>query len=476
MTTLAELLRTVKRSRADLAGIAVYPEQVKPGTIFVDLGPKAPRRVTFADAIARGATWFVTSEPNADPRVVRVKNAFAACADLAAAWFAHPARALDCYGVTGTKGKTTTCHLLAHLLEGERPAALLSSVIRRAGEVVQPAMNTTPIALELQAWLRIAANEGIRVAVIETTSIGLAEERVRGIGFKAVALTNVGSDHLQYHGGRDAYVAQKRRLFEDATVVRKNAVRLVNVDDPVGARLKRDLGRACATFGSAAPADYRFTIDGQRRGGLSMTIDRRKLWSPLYGRVNAENVACAVALARELGLAWDVVRDRLASFPGVPGRLELVSDPKAGVAVVVDYAHTPESVDGAISAIRSRFRGRELTVVVGCGGGTDREKRPRIARIAARRAHRVFFTSDNSRWENPEEIGRDMMRGVRESDREKTRLVIDRREAIRTAIASSERGVVAILGRGCEPYLEIEGRREIFDDREVARSILREQR
>jgi UDP-N-acetylmuramoyl-L-alanyl-D-glutamate--2,6-diaminopimelate ligase len=473
--TFAELLRTVKQSPADVAGIAVYPEQVKPGTIVVDLGPKAPRRLALADAIGRGASWYVTSDAVADPRAVRVKNAFAACADLAAAWFARPARALDCYGVTGTKGKTTTCHLLAHLVESERPAALLSSVVRRAGQVVQPAMNTTPIALELQAWLRIAANEGLRRVIIETTSIGLAEERVRGIGFKAVALTNVGSDHLQYHGGRDAYVAQKRRLFEDTTVVRKDAVRLVNLDDPVGARLRRDLDRACVTFGSAASADYRFTIEGQRDGGLSMTVNRRKLWSPLYGRVNAENVACAAALAREIGLTWDVIRDRLASFPGVPGRLELVSDPGAAVAVVVDYAHTPESVDGAISAIRSRFRRRALTVVVGCGGGTDREKRPRIAQIAARRAQRVFFTSDNPRWESAEEIGRDMMRGVPETHRRKTRLIIDRREAIRAAIASSDNGVVAVVGRGCEPYLEIEGRREIFDDREVARSILREQ-
>jgi UDP-N-acetylmuramoyl-L-alanyl-D-glutamate--2,6-diaminopimelate ligase len=403
-----------------------------------------------------------------------VKHAFAACAELSAAYFAHPARALDCYGITGTKGKTTSCHLLAHLLEaGGRKPALLSTVIRTAGSLIREANNTTPVAFELQAWLRIAANEGNDSAIIETTSIGLAEERVRRIGFRAVALTNIGSDHLQYHGGFEPYVAQKRRLFEDPTVVRADAVRIVNADDRQGALLKRRLGAKCVTFGSTAPADYSVAVLGQQRGGLLMNVSGHRLWSPLFGRINAQNVACAVALARELGVAWTDIRDGVASFHGVPGRLELVSEPTEGPAVIVDYAHTPESIQGVISAIRGRYRGRQLTVVVGCSGGTDREKRPKIANIAARRSHRLFLTADNSRWESAETISREMLHGIPKECRSRTRVVIDRREAIEQAIrTSTSKGVVAILGRGCESHLDVQGRRVPFDDRDVARSIL----
>lgn len=473
---LQEVLRAWEDPRARAAGVAVMRDEIRPGAVFVDVfGGEGPG-VGLAEALRLGVSLYVTRRPLKHRSVVRVSNTFAAYSDLCRAYFGHPAAQLDCYGITGTKGKTTTSHLLTHLLEADgRSVALISTGFRKAGARKSANGNTTPIAFELNGWLRQAVEQKAKACVLETTSIALEQERVRGVGFKAVAFTNIGTDHLDYHGGRRAYVAQKRRLFEDPSVVREDAVRVVNIDDPEGASLRKRLGSRCVTYGETPSADYAFRVEAQSRDGLKMVIGRQRVRSPLYGTFNAQNIACAVALARELGVAWRVIRDACATFEGVPGRMQRVSDASDPRTVIVDFAHTPESVEAALQAIRSTCAGRgELTVVIGCGGERDRGKRPKIARIAAQLADRVVVTTDNSRSEAPEAIAREMLGGVPTKLLGRVCVELDRRAAINMAISGcGNDGAVAILGRGSESRQEIQGKLIEFDDREVARSVLR---
>ena len=448
----------------EISGLAYSSQSVTPGTLFFCVpGFRSDGHDFAPDAIERGAVALVCERPlDLGVPELLVDDARAAMGPAAARFYGDPTAELAVVGITGTNGKTTTAFLVRHLLEAAgRPCGLLGTVKRVVGGVEEEVERTTPEAIDLQATFRRMLDEGDRACAMEVSSHALELGRAAGIRFACRVFTNLTQDHLDFHETMDAYFAAKLRLFETPGLA------VVNVDDEHGRRIAAQ--RDCVTFGVEREADYRavdveFDLAGSRFRCLTPGGEL-ELHSPLPGLFNVRNVLGAVATVRSLG-----VREvDLEGFGRVPGRFEPV-DEGQDFGVLVDYAHTPDSLENVLRAARELTRGR-LHVVFGAGGDRDRGKRPLMGDAARRLADRVLVTSDNPRGEPPEDIIDEVMAGAGpQAEREG-----DRRRAIALAIESAEPGdVVVIAGKGHEQGQEFEGgRKEPFDDRGVAREALR---
>jgi UDP-N-acetylmuramoyl-L-alanyl-D-glutamate--2,6-diaminopimelate ligase len=444
--------------------------KVGPGGLFVALsGERADGHDFAADAVDRGAAALVCERSLGlgVPEVI-VDDARAAMGPAAARFYGDPTAELDVVGITGTNGKTTTAFLVRHLLEaGGVQTGLLGTVKRVVGGVEEQVERTTPEAIDLQATFRRMLDAGDRACAMEVSSHALELGRADAIQFACRVFTNLTQDHLDFHGTMDAYYAAKRRLFDQPGPA------VVNVDDDYGRRLAAELGEV-VTFGIEREADYRARDVRFDVSGAWFTCETPdgplELESPLPGLFNVQNVLGAVAVARILGVELSAVAEALRSVGRVPGRFEPV-DEGQDFGVLVDYAHTPDSLENVLRAARGITRNR-LHVVFGAGGDRDRGKRPLMGRAASELADRVIVTSDNPRNEDPETILDQVMEGTGDgAERE-----LDRRRAIGLAIESAESGdVVVIAGKGHEQGQEFErGRKEPFDDVTVAREALRE--
>jgi UDP-N-acetylmuramoyl-L-alanyl-D-glutamate--2,6-diaminopimelate ligase len=423
----------------EVTDLAYDTRTVTPGALFFCIpGSAVDGHDLAAEAIGRGAVALVVERRlELDVPQLIVPSVRAAIGPAAAEFFGHPSETLEVTAVTGTNGKTTTAFLLHAILEaaGRRPA-LLTNIRRVVGGEDRSIGLNTPEAIDLQRLFREMLAAGDRSCVIEATSIGGAQGRLAGTRFRVLVFTNLTQDHLDFHGTMDAYFAAKRALFDQADVA------VVNVGDERGRRLAAELPESIAFSG----AD-------------DLGADLR-----LRGRFNRENAAGAVAAARVLGIDADAVRRGLESVAGVPGRFESVEVGQP-FSVIVDYAHTPDSLDNVLRAARELGPGR-LTVVFGAGGDRDREKRPLMGRVAAARADRVIVTTDNPRSEDPQAIAEEVAAGELE-------IVVDRRAAIERALADAQDGdVVVIAGKGADTEMEVGGRFVPFDDRAVAREVL----
>jgi UDP-N-acetylmuramoyl-L-alanyl-D-glutamate--2,6-diaminopimelate ligase len=451
----------------EISGVAYSSQSVMPGTLFFCVpGFRADGHDFAPDAVERGAAALVCQRPLGlgVPEVV-VSDVRAAMGPAAARFHGDPTAALDVVGITGTNGKTTTAFLVRHLLEASgRRTGLLGTVKRVVAGVEEEVERTTPEAIDLQATFRRMVDGGDRACAMEVSSHALELGRVAGIRFACRVFTNLTQDHLDFHETMEAYFAAKRRLFEDGSSA------VLNLDDEYGRRIASEID--CVTFAIDREADYRavdveFDLMGSRFA--CVTPDGPlELESPLPGLFNVQNVLAAVAAVRSLGIPADDIAGALPAFGRVPGRFEPV-DEGQDFGVLVDYAHTPDSLENVLRAAREVTRGR-LHVVFGAGGDRDRGKRPLMGDAAHRLADRVLVTSDNPRNEDPEAIIDQVMEGAGpDAERE-----VDRRRAIALAVETAEPGdVVVIAGKGHEQGQEFErGRKEPFDDRTVAREAL----
>jgi UDP-N-acetylmuramoyl-L-alanyl-D-glutamate--2,6-diaminopimelate ligase len=424
----------------EVTDLAYDARAVTPGALFFCIPGKTADGHDFAaDAVRRGAAALVVERRLADldvPQLI-VPSVRAAMGPAAAEFFGRPSDTLEILAVTGTNGKTTTAFLLYAILEAaRRKPALLTNIRRVVGGEERPIGLNTPEAIDLQRLLREMVDAGDRSCAMEATSIGAAQGRLAGTRFRVLVFTNLTQDHLDFHGTMDAYFAAKRALFDQADLA------VVNADDEWGRRLAARLPEA-------------ITFSGDDDLGAELR---------LRGRFNRENAAGAVAAARAVGIEEDAIRQGLESVTGVPGRFESV---EAGqpFSVIVDYAHTPDSLDNVLRAARELGPGR-LTVVFGAGGDRDREKRPLMGRVAAARADRAIVTTDNPRNEDPRAIAEEVAAGQLE-------IVVDRRAAIEEALSDAGHGdVVVIAGKGADTEMEIAGQFVPFDDRVVAREVL----
>jgi UDP-N-acetylmuramoyl-L-alanyl-D-glutamate--2,6-diaminopimelate ligase len=479
---------------AEIASLAYDSGRVVPGTLFFCVrGQRADGHDFAPDAVERGAAALVV-ERRLDLPVPQalVPDARAAMAPIAIRFFGDPTATLRVAGVTGTNGKTTTAFLIRHVLESQGiQTGLLGTVKSVVGGEEREVERTTPEAIDLQEAFRRMLDAGDEACAMEVSSHALAQNRTDGVRFAVAAFTNLTQDHLDFHGNMDEYFRAKRGLFlpESASGAQPiPGAAVVNVDDAYGARLAaavRDAGEPplhTLSATGAEGADYRaleaeFDASGSRFRCVSPDGEAQ-VRTPLAGHFNVENALAAIAACRELGVPLDAAAAALSDAGRVPGRFEPVEGGQP-FAVLVDYAHTPDSLENVLRAARLLTKGT-LVCVFGCGGDRDRDKRPKMGEIAARLADRCIVTSDNPRSEDPEAIIAEILAGIPGSSngngRDDVIVEPDRREAIAIALARAEQDdTVVIAGKGHEQGQEFAGGRKIpFDDRTVAAELLAE--
>lgn len=472
-------------AEVDVPVIAYDSRAVTPGALFVAMpsvdqheAQSNPGHV--ADARRRGAAAVVAQGEiaAADIPIIRVPNARTALADLAATFYGHPSRDLQLFAVTGTDGKTTTTYLLEQVLSASgRCTGLLGTVEAKIGNERRPNLDrmTTPEALDVQRLLRQMCEAGVTHAVLEASSHALALDRLRGCRFAACALTNIAADHLEFHGSWEAYFAAKSRLF---TELAPNRPAILNRDDAHFDRLVAAVGGPVVTYGLHPEAQVRATEIQPAPGGGSCVVHYRSqqvpLSVPLPGAFNVANALAVTALALSAGLPLDGVAAAIGGAQAPPGRLQRVSLGQS-FEVVVDYAHTMQAFRSVLAALRAQTPGR-LIAVFGATGYRDRAKRPELARIARQYADFLIITNEDPYGEVPEAIMAEVAAGL-PADEEGSHFLreVDRARAIRLAIERAQPGdAVAILGKGHEQSMVVNGRREPFSDVAAARAALAE--
>ena len=455
----------------EVRDLAYDARAVTPGAAFFAVrGASADGHDFAAEAVENGASVLVV-ERAVEPEVPQlvVLDSRAAMATAADVFFCEPTRELEVAGVTGTNGKTTTAFLLHSVLDaaGRRPG-LLGTVESRIGGEVRPVVRTTPEAIDLQRTFREMLDAGDRSVALEASSHASVLHRLDRVRFDALVFTNLTQDHLDFHGTMEEYFEAKRRLFTGAAP----PPAAVNVGDSWGRKLAEELEHAArapiVTFGFAEDAEVRpdgLALDG---AGARFTAAGIEIETSLRGRFNVENVLGAVAAGILLDVDEDAIVAGVRALQGVPGRFEAVDEGQP-FTVLVDYAHTPDSLDNVLRAARDIARGR-LVVVFGAGGDRDRGKRPLMGKIAADLADHVVVTSDNPRNEEPVAIIQDILQGAGMD----VEIDPDRRSAIARAIGLAEEGdVVVIAGKGHEQGQEVGTEKLPFDDRAVVREALR---
>lgn len=455
--------------------------RVQPGGVFFALpGSRTDGNRFVTEAIARGASVVVSEQepPGGLPDTVRwvqVRQARRAMAIAAMNFYGQPARQLQLIGVTGTNGKTTTTFLIHAILQAAGlSAGLIGTVLYVTPKATVTATHTTPESVELARLLRELCDAGGTHAVMEVSSHALALDRVWACPFSVAVFTNLTRDHLDFHQTMEEYFAAKRRLFEP-NHAGPPAVGVVNGDDPFGRRLIGVAPRTI-TYGIDAPAEVRAERYRVDVSGLQLTVETPAgpldLRSPLVGRVNVYNVLAATATALAVGIAPEAIRRGVASLERVPGRFERVEVGQPFL-VVVDYAHTDDALRRLCETARELGLPGRVLLLFGAGGDRDRTKRPLMGRAAGEGADWVIVTSDNPRTEDPRAIIADILPGL-ESTGTPFTVEPDRRQAIERILREARPGdLVLLAGKGHETYQIVGDRVLPFDDREVAREILR---
>ena len=457
--------------QAEVSALAYQSGRVEPGFLFCTWKGRVKDGHAFVpDAVKRGAVAVVAERRLADLTIpgIRVADGRRALGRMAANFYGHPSRQVRVVGITGTNGKTSTAMLLQSLLEeGGLRTGLLGTVMNDTGKGRTPAQHTTPEALDLQKLLAEMRENGCRAASIEVSSHALDQGRTEGVEFAGAIFTNLGRDHLDYHGTLEAYEGAKALLFRG---LGNQAFAVVNVEDPAGIRIA-----------GQCPAGIRIVRYGVERGevharnlkmgtgGSSFILctpeGEMAVTLPWLGRFNVANAMAAAAGAWAAGVPLEKVAAGLGRAPAVPGRMERVAGIQE-ITVLIDYAHTEDAVRAALETLRPLTRGK-LWVVLGAGGDRDQGKRPKMAAAAESLADEVILTSDNPRSEDPGVILREMRAGVGAGSR--VRVMENRSEAIRSAVQGAAHGdVVLVAGKGHEEFQEIQGAKLPFSDRREA--------
>ncbi len=426
-------------------------------------------------AIIQGASAIICEELpkelNTSVTYVQVSNTARSLGLIAGNFYENPSAQLSLVAITGTNGKTTVA-TLAHQLFRDLgyKTGLLSTVENKINDSVVPATHTTPDAVQLNALLAKMVEEGCTHCFMEASSHAIHQERVAGLDFQGVAFTNISHDHLDYHETFDAYIAAKKKIFDELSA---SAFALVNTDDRRGRIMQQNTKAKKYTFALKTMADFKAKLVSNTLQGLELDIEGRNAWFRLIGGFNAYNLLTVYGIAVLLEEDPEEVLTQLSSIEAAPGRFEQVM-PQSKVTAIVDYAHTPDALKNVLGTIASFRTGNEQVItVVGCGGNRDKEKRPKMAKIACKYSDKVIFTSDNPRDEVPEEIINDMEVGVSPVDYKKTLSMPNREEAIKTAcMMAKAQDIVLIAGKGHETYQEVKGERHPFDDKEVLGRML----
>ena len=464
----------------EVSGIESDSRQVKKDNLFVAVrGVTVDGHTFIAQAISQGATVIVCEEfpDELNPQVlyVRVPDSSVAFGLLASAWYGHPSEELILVGVTGTNGKTTTATLLYEMFRmfGYK-VGLLSTVCNYIDDVAVPATHTTPDPLHLHSLLRQMVDAGCSYAFMEVSSHSAAQHRIAGLDFNGAIFTNLTRDHIDYHKTVEAYLKAKKSFFDGLP---KGAFALTNIDDKSGMVMLQNTRAEKHTYSMRTMADFKVKIVESRIDGMSLQINGKEVEVMFVGKFNAYNLLAVYGAACLLGRNPDEVLQKMSLLVPVAGRFQTLHSTR-GYAAIVDYAHTPDALNNVLTSIREVLGDKgAIITVVGAGGNRDKGKRPMMAREAVNLSDRVILTSDNPRFENPNDILNDMLEGLDAEQRRKTLAIVDRREAIRAATQFAAAGdVVLIAGKGHEDYQEIEGVKHHFDDKEEVEKLFAEEK
>jgi UDP-N-acetylmuramoyl-L-alanyl-D-glutamate--2,6-diaminopimelate ligase len=452
----------------DIPEIQFDSRKCKPGSMFVAInGYDQDGHKYIPAAIAAGAKTIIYQEGEAPAGItaVKVTDSRKALAVMAANFYDHPSRKINLVGITGTNGKTTTVTLLYQLFTNlGYSCGLLSTIENRIGSDHVEADHTTPDPLEINALLDEMCRRGCEYCFMEVSSQAAGQDRTYALDFRGAIFSNLTHDHLDYHKTFAEYLRCKKLFFD---YLPKTAFALTNVDDKNGPVIVQNTKAEVHTYSCHTAADFQCRIIESSLEGMQLKMNGKEVWTRFIGAHNAYNLTAVYGASVLLGADPEEVLQNISRLEPVRGRMEYVKGPK-DITAVVDYAHTPDALQNVLSTLRNVDPKAELVCVFGCGGDRDKTKRPEMAATVAKFADKMIVTSDNPRTEDPEAIIADIKAGVPDDAAGKTLYIIDRREAIRTALMMARQdAIVLVAGKGHEDYQIIGKVKHHFDDKEV---------
>ncbi len=479
---LTELLKFVKplciigEEDIDITGVNIDSRKIEKGHLFVAMkGTQTDGHKFIPKALELGATAVLCEDLPEEKKegitYIQVASTESSVGPVATVFFGEPSKKLKLVGVTGTNGKTTIATLLYNMFRkfGHK-CGLLSTVCNYIEEEAIPADHTTPDPIELNRLLSKMVKAGCEYAFMECSSHAIAQQRIGGLKFTGGIFTNLTRDHLDYHKTFENYRDAKKAFFNSLS---KDAFAITNADDKNGHVMVQNCKAKIKTYSIRTMADFRARIIECHFEGMYLEIDGKEVGVQFIGKFNVSNLLAVYGAAVMLGKKPEDILLVLSTLKSVAGRLEPIRS-KEGVTAIVDYAHTPDALENVLNAIHEVLDGKggHVITVCGAGGNRDKGKRPLMAQEAAKQSDRVIITSDNPRFEEPQDIINDMLAGLNAQQLKSTICITDRKEAIRTACMMAQKGdVILIAGKGHENYQEIKGVKHHFDDREIVREI-----
>ena len=471
--------------RTEVHSICNDSRKVVPGALFIAVRGYAVDGHDFmASAVEKGACAIVYQDESAleqlqgkdlsEVALVKVASSRSALATIASNFYDRPSEKLTLVGITGTNGKTTTVTLLYRLFSmlGYN-CGLLSTIANYVGSKMTEAVNTTSDPITINSLLAEMVAQGCAYCFMEVSSIGVEQERVAGLKFKAGIFSNLTHDHLDYHKTFAEYLRCKKLFFDNLP---SDAFAITNIDDRNGEVMLQNTRARKVTYSCRSMADHTCRVMEMSFDGMMLKIDSTETWCRLTGMYNAYNLLAIYTTALVLGAEKDEILVALSTLKPAPGRLENIKGPK-DISVIIDYAHTPDALENVLKTLREIAPDRELICVFGCGGDRDKTKRPEMGAIAQKYADRIIVTSDNSRSESTSAIMADIKAGMDISGRAKSLFIEDREEAIRTGVAIATQGATLLLaGKGHETYQIIGTEKRHFDEKEIIEQINKETR
>ena len=470
-----KLREVVGATQQEITGLQIDSRKITPGAAFVAIkGAQSDGNDFIQKAIENGATVIIGEqkpvELNPAITYIIVENAQEAVAIMAHQFYDEPSTKLKLVGVTGTNGKTTVATLLFKLFnELGYTCGLISTIENHIGKTIVPSTHTTPDPIQLNALLHQMVEAGCTHVFMEVSSHAIHQHRITGLHFVGGAFTNITHDHLDYHQTFEAYLEVKKAFFNQLP---SSSFALTNLDDKNGAKMVLNTKAKKITYALHAPANYKGKILENLLSGLVMNINDIEVHCRLIGTFNAYNLLAVYGIAIELGEQPQEVLVVLSALTGAEGRFDYIVS-KENIIGIVDYAHTPDALENVLTTIAKLRKGNETVItVVGCGGDRDKTKRPIMAQVACDLSNKVFFTSDNPRSEDPNEIIKDMEQGLSSAAKRKYINIVDRKEAIKAAISFAKAGdIILIAGKGHEKYQDIQGVKHDFDDKQILENL-----
>ena len=476
MKKLSDILYGVKIISVDGATdigvqeICFDSRKTKEGSVFVAIRGSVSDGHNYINSVIESGCKIIVAEEKVDVpdevTLVVTDDSQRALALMANNFFDEPSSKLKLIGVTGTNGKTTTTTLLFNLFTKlGYHCGLLSTVVNRIGSEVIPSTHTTPDPIQLNALLAEMVNSGCSHVFMEVSSHAVHQKRIDGLIFAGGVFTNITHDHLDYHKTFAEYIRVKKSFFDHLP---KGAFALVNVDDKNGEVMLQNTKASKYSFALKTGADYKGKVIENQFSGLVLNMNGIEVWTKLIGDFNAYNLLAVYGVCQLMGENSTEVLTALSTLESVDGRFQYIQSP-SGITAIIDYAHTPDALENVLKTIANiRTKNETVFTVVGCGGDRDKAKRPQMASIACRMSDKVILTSDNPRSEEPQTIIDEMMEGVGGEYFKKTISILDRAQAIKTAVSMAEKGdIILIAGKGHEKYQEIKGVRHDFDDMKI---------